>query len=559
MKKKLFSTLLSVALLIGLTSGCGGEAAQEISSATTASSVVIEIATEAAAENVPAPEISVEASALKDASKLDAVNLTVELPLVDEPTTITYWAGGWDGNEYGLSDPNEVFMTQEYEKRTGIHVEYTTCSYDANAEQASLMFASGDYNDLLPLNYTGGLEKGVEDGVYLDLTDIVEEEAPNYTALRNSDASIYKDSMTDNSRVIAIYEITKSIQPAWYGLLCRADYLEKVDMDVPVTYDDMFNVLSAFKSELGLTNAYQLSSSGYSVLGNCMMAGFDVTQEWYQVDGEVKYGPITDNFKQYLETMNKWYEAGLISEDFVATSPFDTSSIMNGNTGVFAGDYTSCTNYALTMENGARVIAIPEPVVNEGDTIHVGQFNTQASGVGVCISATCENPELVLNFLDYAYSEEGSLLCNYGVEGVTFEYNENGEPVLSEIITANPDGLTFKQALSKYLETGPGVSLYDWERELNGLNQDSIDALEIWYHDGAHLYPEKATPSDKEGEDISAIMSDIETYVSTMILQFITGETSLDEWDSYVSNIENSGINDAIALKQTVLDRYNSR
>lgn len=43
-------------------------------------------------------------------------------------------------------------------------------------------------------------------------------------------------------------------------------------------------------------------------------------------------------------------------------------------------------------------------------------------------------------------------------------------------------------------------------------------------------------------------------------LRFITGEADLDdEWDAYVSSIENMGIEDCVALVQAAYDRYLSR
>lgn len=560
--KKLISLLLTLSMLLALLTACTTSSVP--GTETEEPSIVKEEAivsdnTDAEVEMPVASAEDVVDTNLADTDQLEAVNKTVDLPLVAEPVTIRFWNGGWNGSEYGLTDPNEILSIQEYEKRTGIKVEYITTSFEANEEQTSLMFASGDYPDVLPTGYAGGLEKGVEDEVYLLLNDIIDENMPNYSSLRMSDTTVYKDTITDESNLIAIYQLNKTVQPPWYGLLCREDYLEAVGMDVPVTYDDMHDVLTAFKTELGLTHAYQLSSLGYSILGNCMMAGYNTSQTWYQIDGEAIYGPVTENFKKYLQTMNQWYEEGLISQDFMTASPFDSAHIMNGDAGVFTGDYLACTGYPNSMAEGARVIGIPEPVENWGDEIHIGQFNTRTGATGVCIAATTEYPELILRWLDYGYSEEGSLLGNYGLEGVTFNYDNDGNVTFTDLILDNPDGLTFNQALAVYMHPGTGPRLNDWEREMKGINEDSVNAMQTWVHDGAYVYPDKVTMSAEEGAELNNVMSDIETYVSTMILKFITGQESFDQWDSYVQYIEGSGLDQAVAIKQAVLDRYNNR
>ena len=51
----------------------------------------------------------------------------------------------------------------------------------------------------------------------------------------------------------------------------------------------------------------------------------------------------------------------------------------------------------------------------------------------------------------------------------------------------------------------------------------------------------------EEGDEYSAIMLDIETYVDQQIPAFITGESNLADWDTYVANIKNLNIVHAAA------------
>ena len=44
-----------------------------------------------------------------------------------------------------------------------------------------------------------------------------------------------------------------------------------------------------------------------------------------------------------------------------------------------------------------------------------------------------------------------------------------------------------------------------------------------------------------------------------MRIKFIMGETSLDEFDAYVQQIEAMGLEDVLAIQQAALDRYNAR
>ena len=64
----------------------------------------------------------------------------------------------------------------------------------------------------------------------------------------------------------------------------------------------------------------------------------------------------------------------------------------------------------------------------------------------------------LVKWADYFYSDEGSILYNMGVEGVTFEFDENGVPQFKDELINNPDGLTLTQMRVKYMgfQSGPG-------------------------------------------------------------------------------------------------------
>ena len=53
-------------------------------------------------------------------------------------------------------------------------------------------------------------------------------------------------------------------------------------------------------------------------------------------------------------------------------------------------------------------------------------------------------------------------------------------------------------------------------------------------------------------------MGDIETYVSTVTMQWMTCASELNDasWNEYVTYIEDSGIADVIAAYQAAYDRY---
>lgn len=67
------------------------------------------------------------------------------------------------------------------------------------------------------------------------------------------------------------------------------------------------------------------------------------------------------------------------------------------------------------------------------------------------------------------------------------------------------------------------------------------------------------TPSAEESKEFATIMNNINTYTSEMYMQFVVGKKPLSEFDSFVSQIKDYGIDRAIEIKQAALDRYNAR
>lgn len=57
----------------------------------------------------------------------------------------------------------------------------------------------------------------------------------------------------------------------------------------------------------------------------------------------------------------------------------------------------------------------------------------------------------------------------------------------------------------------------------------------------------------------ASIMNDIDTYKNEMIVKFIMGAESLDKFDEYVATMKSMGIDEAIQMQQSGLERYNNR
>lgn len=62
-----------------------------------------------------------------------------------------------------------------------------------------------------------------------------------------------------------------------------------------------------------------------------------------------------------------------------------------------------------------------------------------------------EEVRILMRYYDYMFTDEGSLLANWGIENKTFVYGDDGKPTFTDLIMNNPDGLSFLGANAVYL------------------------------------------------------------------------------------------------------------
>lgn len=491
------------------------------------------------------------------------VNSSVlKLPATSEPIELTVFAG-IDSNLVGIiNDYNENAFFKELERRTGVHLKFIITGIEKEQEIYNEMVASGNMADIITHEgnyYPDGWDAAVEDGIYLDLTPYLNTYLKDYNRVRTRDPFVEKSTRTAKGRVVTCNVIYTEPQGPWIGLMVRKDWLDELGLDIPVTFDDWEKMLTLFKTEKNCYAPLSLGQYGYMSLSHALSAGFDVLETFMQVDGKVIYGPITENWKEYLTLLNKWYRKGLIDPNFMINGAWqaDKTMIIKGETGAWNAMYTMISEYERSNDE-IMVIPVPSPVKKAGDKLHIRREDSIV-GNGVAISARCKYPQVAMQLLNYLYTDEGALLANYGIENDTFVYGEDGKPKVTKKISQNPV-YSMPQAQALYLiPPSKFGGLYDWTRELSAVPEKDIKALEIWATaDDDYILPDKLCFEGQEACERAAIVSAVTTYVNDCTVKFIIGALDINNyWDEYVNTIKRMGIQRAIEITQKSLDRFN--
>ena len=162
--------------------------------------------------------------------------------------------------------------------------------------------------------------------------------------------------------------------------------------------------------------------------------------------------------------------------------------------------------------------------------------------------------------MNYFYTPEGALLANYGVEGQSFEYREDGTPWYTDLILDNPDGLSMTQALCYYVGYMVPCDCDYTVYNIASLTTWS-DFVDAWgTADNSWRFPDVSLTAEEQ-EEYAAASADVETYLDETLIQFIIGDLDVDDdavWQEYLDAMDSLGVGTMIDIYEAALSRYNA-
>lgn len=498
-------------------------------------------------------------------------------PISEEKITLTMWYP-LAGSMGTLSDYNESEFWQWLEEKTNIHIEFIVPASGTEAESFNLLFTSGELPDIMYVQtnnqmYRDGMDACIEDGYIVNMAEYLDE-CPNYVSWINSIEGAEKNVLTDSGKMYGMWGFWDNMENGYadQGISIRKDFLDKVNMDVPTTYDEWEEVLTAFKDELGIEAP--LYTSKYGIDYGEFMAGYGVAPYFYQVDGEIKYGPMEDGYKDYLTMMHDWYDKGLLDPDFSTRQSSgvaaDNDMILNDKIGALI-DYGTRMGNAYISRGATNeeffAVGAPQPKMSEdsADPAWRDVSGNYMDMLNVCTLVNAESEHVVeaIRWLDTFYAKDVYLNANYGIESeegiVWYADEEDGHRIGNyDFRYNNPDGMDSATVAVKYWAKNPNVRVE--AAQIEQMPEDQKAAYPIWSkYEPTNFIPPTVSMTSDENSEYSNYYIEIESYVQENNVKFITGERSLDEYDDYRSTLQDMGIDRCIELRQAALDRYNAR
>jgi len=502
---------------------------------------------------------------------LDNLNET-GMPIVDEEITLDIFTVKGALHE----DFNDVLIFNEYKDRTNINVEWEMVPGEGFDEKLNLALSSDDlpdafYNASIAMS---DLLKYGNQGTFIPLNDLIADYAPNLqkifdehpeieSALTQPDGNIYGLPTLDEPG----FDSKSMGSQTWF----REDWLEQLDMEVPETTDEFYEFLKAVKeTDLigdGSNDEIPFGTLSIGLLVEWLEGSFGVGNRGLSVgkvdmdpnEEKLRFYPITDEYKELLEYVHKLYDEELIEQNIFSLESHQFFA--NGTEGIYGSVERQDPEQVFGGEHNDKYIggfALEGP---NGHKSYTGTRHPVDRPGAFVITEGNEHPAATMRWIDYFYGDEGSELFLMGIEGETFEINEDGDHEYVEDIRDNPEGLTLDQAVARYLTwPGGGYPAYNKEKYYKG-----SEGTEATHKAVEKIKPdliEEVWPAFSYTEEENRIMqttgADIEKYVDESTDKFISGDMSFDQWDEYVQTIKDMNLEEYMEIQQNAYERYES-
>ena len=173
------------------------------------------------------------------------------------------------------------------------------------------------------------------------------------------------------------------------------------------------------------------------------------------------------------------------------------------------------------------------------------------------VNADTENPELLVKFLNWCYSEEGAITFGYGREGETYYIDENGDPQwLPEILEkyANAEDAYYQASSDMGVNNGyfcPAWMNLTIEVFRTSSNPDEMTAQYIYdfyeedLNDGTIVERQILPPlTEAQDAEIQEIKQDIWDLAKTEFAAFVMGTRPIEEYDAFIEELIALGAQD---------------
>ncbi|MCL2479162.1 MAG: hypothetical protein FWF22_06655 [Treponema sp.] len=483
-------------------------------------------------------------------------------------------------------------FTAWYEGKTNVHIDWQVVTSGAS-QQIPLRIAAND----LPDGFFGNLTDvqimtySLLDKVFVPITDSVYKYCPNVLKMLDESEIARQYSFMPDGNIYALLRIVDTYNErvskrAWV----YQPWLDLLNMGLPVTTDDFYNMLVRFKNEIpakigvkeivpfagALLTAPANNEPDSYILNSFIYYDRDTFLE-VQPGGKIAFTANTEEYRTGLRYLNKLYNEGLLSSETWTQDRSGLLSMTEGGDKNILGVAAAMYWGHFTTENGPKgrdleFVAIP-PLLGPNGVRNAYDRGMLANNGKLCVTTACKNVDLLVQWCDWFFDADGMMASGYSAN-------------------YGPEGTGWVKALPGELDMNGKQAKYRYLRAVDGKQNDNWFQTEPYYESAAFIQSivndkmnrkeafggsETATKYmpysalDKKVpflyfptqymDELTTLKNNLQNATTGEVNvyrdRFITGELSLDkDWDSYLALLKKVGVDRYVQLYQLIYDDF---
>ncbi len=451
-------------------------------------------------------------------------------------------------------------------------------------EIKSTLLASGDIPDLI-IGKDAIMRSDVAQfkDLFADMSPMIDEYAPNIRAAFDAHPELEYLATSEDGGIYGIPKYQRFWPQTYLRQMINVNWLEQLGMDIPQTFDDLYEVLKAFKEndmngngdaadEIPFDFAAGVAShSVYQIpWALCLLCGYGIPvtaitdSGWYLDEGEVKNIYMSDEYYDLMQFLSKCWNEGLINPE-IFTEDYATyvATSRNGVVGYTLGWDISDRMGSGELADQYQVISTIVPTEEYSDKAvwETSYYTLNYASPTAVMSAACENKEAAMRFLNLFYDDVYAIQELFG--SIPECISDNGDGTYSVLPPADEtlDPGTWKWTNAQ-ADSGCMYISDDMELSLP-TDMQLIASLDEAYTEqvarvGDDMWPGAFLKySDEANSELTFYMTDLQNLFETSFAGWLSGG-GVDEaaWEEYKTNAMNAGYEEARAIVQDAVDAY---
>ena len=431
---------------------------------------------------------------------------------------------------------------------------------DFVAKKASTL-ASNTMPELMSNMSVEDMRKYSDTGMLLCINDY-EAAAPDYFKLVNAGDRINETKKFESDGKMYGFQ---TLEYNRIGIApinaIRIDLLKEQNIATPTTWAEFYDAfvkikakhpeMTGFSSRRG-TN-YMLGQYAYS-MGTGGFPGFDTERGMYYEPNSDSYvyGPTDAKFTRVVAFMAQAYKDGILDPDYATMNKDKMFEKLSNGTMISVCDNNSFIgrvyNPALAKVSPGASFDIVAPLADEDGKVRSLRYNKDWFSTDfTLISSKVSEPENVIKFLNWLYTEEGVKITNFGREGIEYDMVDGIPTIKADIVEQNKNATDPFSAIQSQIGSGyqcfaKYIDESTYKQVSDPIFIEQGKKIDSYTKEGKMSYlPAWPSFTAEQMSRVTALEQKLSNVFNQEIDKYITGKLSMNDWAKLVEKLKSQG------------------